>query len=79
MEKQINSISQLPFEIIYNNIEAFLSYDTYRGKRIKLYYLQTNKFKDYLLHETDAFYVIGKTEKEAVMKMYNLLKQKNII
>lgn len=29
--------------------------------------------------ETGAFYVVGKTEKEAVIKIYNLLKEKNAI
>lgn len=78
MEKQINNIFQLPYEITYN-IEAFLSYDNHCRHKFRLYYIQIDNFKNYLLHETDAFYVICKTKEEAVIKMYNLLKEKNVI
>ena len=79
MQKEINSIYQLPYEITYNNIEAFLSYNDHHGHKFTLYYLQIDKWNAYLLHETDAFYVVGKTKEEAVIKMYNLLKEKNVI
>lgn len=79
MEKQINCISQLPFEIIYNNTRAVLTFNKYREHKVTISYFQRPRIMHYLLHKTGAFYVVGKSEEEAVMKMYNLLKEKNII
>ncbi len=79
MEEQINSISQLPLEITYNNTKAVLTFNKYREHKVTISYFQRPKIMYYLLHETGAFYVVGETEKEAVMKMYNLLKQNNVI
>jgi hypothetical protein len=79
MEKQINSIFQLPLRITYNNIGAYLVVDEHSKHKVKIGYVRLDKFKEYLLHETGAFYVVGKSEEEAVIKMYNLLKEKNVI
>jgi hypothetical protein len=79
MKTQINSIFQLPGIITYNNISAFLSSNDHSNHKVKIAYRQLDNFRYYLLHETGTFYVVGKSEEEAVIKMYNLLKQKSII
>ena len=79
MEKQINRIYQLPLEITYNNNDAVLTFDKHRNYNVTIAYLQRPNLIYYLLHETGSFYVVGESEEEAVIKMYNLLKEKNII
>jgi hypothetical protein len=79
MEKLINNIFQLPGIITYNNIGAFLSSNDHSNHKVKIAYHQLDNFRYYLLHETGAFYVVGESEEEAVIKMYNLLKEKNVI
>lgn len=79
MEKQINRISQLPLEITYDNVDAVLNFDKHRDYNVTIAYLQRPNLLYYLLHETGSFYVVSESEEEAVMKMYNLLKEKNII
>jgi hypothetical protein len=79
METQINSISQLPLEITYDGVDAVLTFDKQRDYNVTITYLQRPNLLYYLLHETGAFYVVGESEEEAVIKMYNLLKEKNVI
>lgn len=79
METKINSICQLPLEITYNNIDAVLTFSKDRAYRVTIAYLEKHNLVYCLLYETGSFYVVGESEEKAVIKMYNLLKEKNII
>lgn len=78
-EKFLTYPYSFPPIITYNNIDAYLVIDVHNNHKVKIAYFRLDKFKNYLLHETGAFYVVSKSEEESVIKMYNLLKEKNVI